>query len=87
MQFYISPRIEGRQTRLKVKLIFRSELLEKFEVTARNKSLTLQTNRLLFLSKGLKHRRGQWTLIAGSLHNQYALDMITKAIDEKLSQK
>ena len=63
MTFYINPIIEGKLTRLKVVKVFESPSLEKFEVTAKNKTLILQTNRLLFLNKGLKHRKGQWTLI------------------------
>jgi hypothetical protein len=84
MAFYIAPIIEGKRTKLKVELIFKSDVIERFEVTAKNKSLTLQTNRLLFVNKGLKHRKGQWTLIAGSLHNQRALEHIYNAIDERL---
>jgi len=84
MQFYISPIIEGKLTRLKVERTFESDSIEKFEVTAKNKSLTLQTNRNIFKTKGLKHRKGQWTLIAGSLHHSYSLQKITDAIDAKL---
>jgi hypothetical protein len=84
MDFFICPKIDGKPTRLKVELVHKTEVLEHYEVTAKNKSLTLQTNRLLFQEKGLKHRKGQWKLIAGHLHNTAALDKIIKAIEEKL---
>jgi len=70
--------------KLKVELVLREDYMEHFEVTARNKKLTLQTNRLLFISKGLKHRKGQWKVISGHMNNSYALGKITAAIEEKI---
>ena len=84
MYFFISPKIDGKLTRLKVELVHKTEVLEHYEVKAKNKSLTLQTNRLLFESKGLKHRKGQWKLISGNLHNAAALEKIIKAIEGKI---
>ncbi|HLY68884.1 MAG TPA: hypothetical protein VKR53_04100 [Puia sp.] len=84
MTFYISPIIEGKLTRLKVEKIFESPSIERFEVTAKNKSLTLQTNRILFQNRGLKHRKGQWTIVAGNLNKSAALQRITDAIDKEL---
>ncbi|MBS1915305.1 MAG: hypothetical protein JST87_03450 [Bacteroidetes bacterium] len=87
MVFYITPIIEGRLRKLKVERVFHENYIEHFEVTARNKKLTLQTNRLLFLSKGLKHRRGQWKIIAGTLNNFSALQKIIAAIEEKIESE
>jgi hypothetical protein len=84
MLFYITPIIEGRLRKLKVELVFHENFIEHFEVTARNKKLTLQTNRLLFLSKGLKYRKGQWKIISGNLNNFSALQKIITAIEEKI---
>jgi hypothetical protein len=83
MIFYISPIIEGKLTRLRVEKIFESPSLERFEVTAKNRSLTLQTNRILFQNRGLKHRKGQWTIVSGSLNKSAALERITEAIEKE----
>jgi hypothetical protein len=84
MMFYITPQIQGKMVRLKVELVLESPSLEQFKVTARNKTLMLQTNRLLFVHRGLKHRKGQWNVISGNLHNKAALEKIIEAIEEKL---
>jgi hypothetical protein len=82
--FYIAPKIDGKLTRLRVELVHNTESTEDFQVTAKNKTLVLQTNRLLFISKGLKHRKGTWKLVSGNMHKSYALEKIIEAIQEKL---
>jgi hypothetical protein len=84
MIFYISPIIEGKLTRLKVEKIFESPSLERFEVTAKNRSLTLQTNRILFQNRGLKHRKGQWKIVSGTLNKSAALQRITDEIEKRV---
>ena len=84
MNFLITPKINGKLTRLKVQLIYKTDTVERFEVIARNKTLVLETNRMLFMNKGLKHRKGQWKLISGHLNYPYHLEKIHEAIDEKL---
>jgi hypothetical protein len=65
-------------------LIYKTDSIERFEVIANNKSLLLETNRLLFINKGLKHRKGTWKLISGHLNYTYHLEKIQEAIDEDL---
>ncbi|MES1225759.1 MAG: hypothetical protein ABUT20_60335 [Bacteroidota bacterium] len=84
MVFYITPIIEGRLRRLKVELVFRGNDMEHYEVTACNKTFTLQTNRLMFINRGLKHRKGQWKIISGHMNNTYAMEKIIAAIEEKI---
>ncbi|HEY4874595.1 MAG TPA: hypothetical protein VIH86_03425 [Puia sp.] len=84
MIFYISPIIEEKLTRLKVEKNFESPSRERFEVTAKNRSLTLQTNRILFQNRGLKHRKGQWTIVSGTLNKSASLQRITDEIEKEL---
>ena len=66
-------------------LIQVSNQLEHIRVVAHNKTLVFQSNRPLLLSKGLKHRRVDYKLIEGTINNQYFLELIVKAIEEKIS--
>jgi hypothetical protein len=86
MKFSIAPIIDGKLTRLQVDLIHSEEFIEHFKVSARNKSFVLQTNRLLFKSKGLKFRKGQWKIINGNMHNTNALEKIIKEIEKYLEK-
>jgi hypothetical protein len=85
MKFLINPIIEGATTRLQIERIYGDDKIEHFKVTGRNKSIVLQTNRLLFQARKLKNRKGQWKTIDGHIHNAYALKKITDAIDDYLS--
>ncbi len=85
MNFMITPKLDGRLIRLKVQLIYKTDTIERFEVIARNKTLVFETNRLLFINKGLKHRKGQWKLISGHINYSYHREKIQEAIDEKLA--
>ena len=54
MRFGIVIRVDGKYIRLQVDRIYVSEQIEKFEVRARNKTLTIQSNRPLLGGKGIK---------------------------------
>ncbi len=80
MGFTISIRNDGNMIRLTVERIYLSEQIEKYKVTARNKSLTLQSNRPLLQKKNLKYRKPNWKLIEGQMHNSNVLDKIIDAL-------
>lgn len=61
-------RIDGRKIRLQVERVYVSDQIEKFEITARNNSLTIQSNRPLLRNKGIKFRRPGYKLIGGIIH-------------------
>src|SRR5215467_14542706 len=85
MKFQVQPIIEGKLTRLQVELISSAADIEQFRVIGKNKTVILQTNRLLFQNRGLKHRKPQWKVIDGSLNNPYNMEKITDAIEAYLS--
>lgn len=87
MKFYIDPIIEGRKSHLFCELILLSDKIEQFKVTGKNKTIVLQTNRLFFQAKGLKHRKGKWKLIEGQLHNEKAVEKICEAIESKIGNE
>ena len=54
MRVGIVIRIDGRTIRLQVERIYLSEQIERFEIKAKNKTLTIQSNRPLLGGKGIK---------------------------------
>jgi hypothetical protein len=84
MGLTISIRNDGRIIRLTVERIYLSEQIEKYKVTARNKSLTLQSNRPLLRKKNLKYRKPNWKLIEGQMHNSNVLNKIIDALESYL---
>lgn len=81
MKFGISIRVDGRTIRLQVERIYLSEQIERFEVKARDKTLTIQSNRPLLRGKGIKHRKPDYKLIAGTISSSGALEKIIENLD------
>lgn len=84
MKFRIVVRHEGRNIRLQVVRISISSQLEKYEITARNKSLTIQSNRPLLRTKGIKTRKPDYKLVAGVMHNMSLLEKIGAVLHERV---
>ena len=82
MKFGIAIRVSGRYIRLQVERIYLSDQIEKFEVKARNKSLTIQSNRPLLRTKGIKHRKPDYKLIAGVINSSGALEKIINGVHD-----
>jgi hypothetical protein len=87
MTFGIMIRFDGRRIRLQAEQVYLSTQLEKYRVTARNKSLTLQNNRPLLKAKGLKNKKTDWKLIDGQMHNTHVLGEIIKALEGYLKMQ
>lgn len=56
---------------------------EHFFVRRAGETMILSSNRPLFRSKGLKHRRGDYQLLSDQLHNIGLLNRIIDAIEAK----
>lgn len=84
MKFGIAIRVSGRYIRLQVERIYVSDQIEKFEITARNKSLTIQSNRPLLRGKGIKHRRPDYKLIAGLINSAGVVENIIDTLHSYL---
>jgi hypothetical protein len=81
MTFRIRVIISGKELLFQVKKIDMTENTETYNITIRDKSISLQTNRLLFYKKDLTHRKGDWKVIEGQFTNPLALEQITEAIE------
>jgi hypothetical protein len=84
VKFGIAIRVDGRYIRLQVERVYESNQIERFEVKARNKSLTIQSNRPLLRGRGIKHRKPDYKLIAGIIQSAGVVEKIKDAIDSYL---
>ncbi len=71
MTFRIRVIINGRELLFNVQKIEITETTETYNITIRDKSISLQTNRLLFHKKDLKHRKGDWKITEGQFTNPF----------------
>lgn len=56
---------------------------EHFWVKRAGETIVLSSNRPLFRNKGLKHRRGDYEVISGQMHNIGLFNKIVDAIEAK----
>lgn len=86
MKFGIDIIHERKKIHLSVERLAPNGLLEQFEVTARNTSFRLQTNRLLLRNKGLKYKRAEWKIVAGGVRISSIREKIIAAIEAKMNE-
>jgi len=84
MKFNISIKYDRKNIRLTVEKIAQTETTEKYRVIAKNQSFILQNNRPVITTKGLKYFPITWKVVEGGYHQQYILDLIIKAIENKI---
>lgn len=85
MQFKITIQYDRKQCKYLVQLLPDVKGWEMFQVIGANKSIFLRSNRPMLRAKGLKQRRPQWQILAGTIHSSSsALDRIKEAIIEKM---
>ncbi|MEI6582880.1 MAG: hypothetical protein WCO43_04745 [Chitinophagia bacterium] len=70
--------------RLKARLIYLSDQVERVMVIGRNRSIILQSNRPMLENKGLKNKRIQWKITEGTLHNSKVLQIILLSLEKHL---
>lgn len=85
--FDISIRYDSRRISLKVKQVYLSDQLERYDVSGRNRSITIQSNRPLLRTKGLKYRRPNWKLISGQITHASLLEQIINGVEAYLKMK
>lgn len=85
MQFKITIQYDRKEYKYLVQILPDVKGWEMFQVIGANKSVFLRCNRPMLRTKGLKHRRPQWQVMAGTIHSSSsALDRIKEAIIEKM---
>lgn len=85
MKFKITIQHDRKEHKYMVQQLPDIKGWEMFEVIGANKSVFIRTNRPMLRAKGLKHRRPQWQIMAGTIHSSSsALDKIKEAILERM---
>lgn len=68
-------------------IIYSDKRSERIKVSGRNRSIVIQSNRPLLLSKGLKNRRIDWKIIEGDMNSQFVFGLICEEIEKLLKNK
>jgi hypothetical protein len=84
MAFTIEVTYQRKRYRMQVVCVYADKAMEHFRVSAGGRSVVVQSNRPLFLSKGLKHRKHQWKVVEGSVLYFRALEQTLDALEKVL---
>ncbi len=87
MEWQIIIRYDQQYIHLNANVIYSSDQIERIKIIGKNRSIVLQNNRPLLLSRGLKSKRIDWKLVEGELHNSYVLKAIIKKLEKYLKTK
>ena len=69
-----------------VKQVYKSNQIEKYEVTGGNRSIILRNNRPLLKNKGLKRKKPDWKLEEGEFRNVQGLALTIEAIENEINR-
>jgi hypothetical protein len=72
---------ERRYKNLIGEIIHTDKRSERIKVSGRNRSIVIQSNRPLLLSKGLKHRRIDWKIVEGDMNSPFVFGLICEEIE------
>jgi hypothetical protein len=84
MEWVFQILYDKRYIKLKAQLIASDNTFELVKVIGRNRSIILRSNRPFLLSKGLRHRKVNWHLMEGTIHNDYLLQAIIGKVEDYL---
>ena len=84
MEWAFTITYDRKTIRLRARIIFMNEQIERIQVRARNKSITIQSNRPFLESKGLKQKRIDWKITEGTISNSMVLEMILRNVERFL---
>ena len=84
MEWGFSITYDRKMIRLKARIIFLNEQIERIQVQARNKHIILQSNRPFLESKGLKQKRIDWKITEGTISNSAVLQLIVRNVERHL---
>jgi hypothetical protein len=80
MRFYIELKSGYNKIKLLIELLYKDERVERFKITGKDRFIVVETNRVLFRSKGLKHRKPDWKVIEGKVNYPQSFDQVKEAI-------
>ena len=84
MVFKLVVPFEKRFINLLGEIIYTDKICEKIKISGRNRSIIIQSNRPIFLSGGLKHRKLDWKLIEGEMYSTHLFQVICQEVEKFL---
>ncbi len=78
---------EKRYKNLIGEIIYSDKRSERIKVSGRNRSIVIQSNRPLLLSKGLKYRRIDWKIVEGDMNSPFVFRLISDEIERFLKKQ
>jgi hypothetical protein len=73
--------IDRKACRLRVEKIYESNQVVRYKVSGRNRSIVMQTNEPFFRNRGMKHRRPDWKIWEGQMHQRGFLGLLIKELE------
>lgn len=84
MKFKFRILYEKRYKNLVGEVIYSDKRSERIRISGRNRSIVIQSNRPLLLSKGLKNRRIDWKIVEGDINSPFVFGLICEEIERVL---
>lgn len=84
MKFKFRILYEKRYKNLVGEVIYSDKRSERIRISGRNRSIVIQSNRPLLLSKGLKNRRIVWKIVEGDINSPFVFGLICEEIERVL---
>lgn len=81
MEYVISVYFKSRQLKLKAEQVYKSEQLERYKITGKNRSIMLQNDYPLVQRNSINKKKARWKLIAGEIYNPDLLQSIIRELE------
>lgn len=82
--FYYRILFQNRYYVLQAELIYQDETFEHYKISTKKRSYIFKCNWPVFRNRGLKHRKPDWQIIDGQIHNKYLQEIIIKELENSL---
>ena len=84
MEWGFTITYDRKTIRLRARILFMNDQVERIQVRARNKHIIVQSNRPFLDAKGLKQKRIDWKIIEGTISNSMVLEKILRNVEQHL---
>lgn len=83
MEFTITIRFEKSTLNIKVRRIYQSDQIERYELTTQGRLIVLRNNRPFLKSTGSR-KKPEWKLEQGKMINEYSLKEMIEKLQERI---
>ena len=86
MTFYFTIEHDRKTYRLKAERIFLDKVHEEYRIYTSTRSFVLQSNRPNFRNRGLKHIKGSWRVVEGTVKNHYMINKVIEVLSKEVEK-